>query len=89
MSVVKSVHMNHGGEALMTPDMRRHHHDQSSLLPLKLSSNNPSAATSADGDSKCEICGAPANFVCSACKGAHYCTSTCQVIFSNCFSKGD
>lgn len=29
-------------------------------------------------DSQCEACGAAANFMCSACKGAHYCSTLCQ-----------
>ena len=29
---------------------------------------------------RCEACGKVANFMCSACKGAHYCTTQCQVI---------
>ena len=29
--------------------------------------------------STCQACGAPANFLCSACKRAHYCTPRCQV----------
>ena len=28
---------------------------------------------------RCEACGKLANFMCSACKGAHYCTTECQV----------
>ena len=28
---------------------------------------------------KCEACAAPALFMCSACKGAHYCSTECQV----------
>ena len=30
-------------------------------------------------DVKCEACGKEANFMCSACKGAHYCSTECQV----------
>jgi len=29
-------------------------------------------------DEKCEACGKEANFMCSACKGAHYCSTVCQ-----------
>jgi len=29
-------------------------------------------------EEKCEACGKEANFMCSACKGAHYCSTTCQ-----------
>ena len=31
------------------------------------------------GDSQCAACGALANFMCSACKGVHYCSTQCQV----------
>ena len=30
-------------------------------------------------DVKCEECGKEANFMCSSCKGAHYCSTECQV----------
>ena len=30
-------------------------------------------------DALCEGCGKMANFMCSACKGVHYCTTQCQV----------
>ena len=30
-------------------------------------------------DALCEGCGRMANFMCSACKGVHYCTTQCQV----------
>ena len=30
-------------------------------------------------DALCEGCGKMANFLCSACKGVHYCTTQCQV----------
>jgi len=30
------------------------------------------------GDSQCAACGALANFMCSACKGVHYCSTQCQ-----------
>lgn len=30
-------------------------------------------------DSKCEVCTNPANYMCSSCKGAHYCSTDCQV----------
>ena len=29
-------------------------------------------------ESKCEACGTPANFMCSACKLVHYCSAACQ-----------
>ena len=29
--------------------------------------------------SSCEACGKPANFMCSACKDVHYCSTECQV----------
>ena len=32
------------------------------------------------GDSQCAACGALANFMCSACKGVHYCSTQCQVL---------
>ena len=34
-----------------------------------------------EGDSQCAACGALANFMCSACKGVHYCSTQCQVSF--------
>ena len=36
-------------------------------------------ASSMQSFSSCQACGAPANFLCSACKRVHYCTSRCQV----------
>ena len=30
-------------------------------------------------ESSCEACGGAANFMCSACKGTHYCSTYCQV----------
>ena len=33
--------------------------------------------------SPCEACGSPANFLCSACKKVHYCTTRCQVELVN------
>ena len=32
-----------------------------------------------DANAKCEACGKEANFMCSACKGSHYCSIECQV----------
>ena len=33
-------------------------------------------------DAQCEGCGKMANFMCSACKGVHYCTMQCQVFIT-------
>ena len=41
------------------------------------SGNQPRKSTLPD--EKCEACGKDANFMCSACKGAHYCSTVCQV----------
>ena len=39
--------------------------------------------TSLDTESKCEVCGSPANFMCSACKLVHYCSAACQVTLTS------
>ena len=52
------------------------HHKRSPIKPQPIKS--PPTAELAS-KSHCEACGAAANFMCSACKGAHYCSNYCQV----------
>ena len=56
---------------------------RSSSIPSSLLSpqrpNPENIPTIVTSEAKCGACGAAANFMCSACKGAHYCSTKCQV----------
>lgn len=65
----------HSAHLAGNPSMR-------SSIPSSLLSpprpNPETVPTIETSESKCEACGAAANFMCSACKGAHYCSTECQ-----------
>lgn len=69
-------HMSHGAGHMMT-------HDYPSMQPTlhKRHSVDGGHGLAKHGlaDAVCEGCGKMANFMCSACKGVHYCTTQCQV----------
>jgi len=71
----RSSYPPHSAHMGINPSMRSS--IQSSLMspPRPNPENVPTIETS---ESKCEACGAAANFMCSACKGAHYCSTECQ-----------
>jgi len=71
----RSSYPPHSAHPAVNPNLR-------SSLPSSLvspSRPNPESVPSIEAsESKCEACGAAANFMCSACKGAHYCSTECQ-----------
>eukprot|EP00092_Neocalanus_flemingeri_P000584 GFUD01000619.1.p1 GENE.GFUD01000619.1~~GFUD01000619.1.p1 ORF type:complete len:698 (-),score=140.71 GFUD01000619.1:188-2281(-) len=71
----RSGYPPHSAHLAINPSIRSSM--SSSLLspPRPNPENVPTIETS---ESKCEACGAAANFMCSACKGAHYCSTECQ-----------
>ena len=74
----RSIYPPHSAHMAINP-ARRSSIPISSLGPPRPNPENvPTIVTS---ESKCGACGAAANFMCSACKGAHYCSTECQVNF--------
>jgi len=65
----------HSTHLAINPSMRS---SMSSSLLSPTRPNTENAPTAETSESKCEACGAAANFMCSACKGAHYCSTECQ-----------
>jgi len=71
----RNIYPPHSAHMAMNPS-RRSSIPSSLLSPPRPNPENiPTIETS---ESKCGACGAAANFMCSACKGAHYCSTECQ-----------